>query len=74
MIGKGTGTGRVTWLGPAKPDDPVFNEGWSISTQPSSRRKSSVPPSSTPGKIDAEADESKNAKPPLRGQRRRSDD
>ena len=30
MIGKGKGTGRVTWLGPAKPDDPIFKEGWSI--------------------------------------------
>jgi hypothetical protein len=71
MIGRatGTGTGKVTWLGSAKPDDPVFKEGWSISIVPQSRQKSPEPSSSTLDKIDAEADKSENVmRDPMTGE------
>lgn len=47
MIGKGTGTGKVTSLGSAKSDDPVFKEGWSVTTQPQSVQTSPEPPSNS---------------------------
>jgi hypothetical protein len=34
----GTGTGKVTSRGAAKPDDPVFNEGWLITLPQSDSR------------------------------------
>jgi hypothetical protein len=60
LIGKGTGTGKVISEGAAKPDDPVFMEGWSIHIGPPSGQMWSEASPSTPDKIDAEADESEN--------------
>jgi hypothetical protein len=37
-----------TWLGPAKPDDPVFKEGWTVSIAPQSKQKPPKPSGSTP--------------------------
>jgi hypothetical protein len=56
MIRKGTGTGRVTYLGAAKPDDPVFKEGWTVSIVPQSRWQSPKPLDSKLDKV-VETDE-----------------
>jgi len=41
-VKKTTGTqtkkAGLTWLGTAKPDDPVFKEGWTVSFQPQSEQ------------------------------------
>ena len=58
-IEKQTKKAGLTWLGPAKPDDPVFKEGWLI-TLPLSGRRSLKPSKSTPDKADVEADESED--------------
>jgi hypothetical protein len=51
---KGTGTGRVIWEGTAKPDDPVFKEGWSIHIgPPSGQRRPDAPPRKNDEVIDA---------------------
>ena len=58
MTGKQTQAVGNTSLGLAKPDDPVFKEGWSIYMPPPSGRRSSTPSNDTQDNIDGEADES----------------
>jgi hypothetical protein len=48
----------LPWLGPAKPDDPVFKEGWTI-TLPSGRR-SSMPSGNMPSEANDKADEAES--------------
>ena len=61
MTGTGTGTGKVIHRGLAKPDDPVFKEGWTV-TLPQSGRRSSTPSSSTPAKTLEQPQELYNGK------------
>ena len=43
MIGKGMGTGKVTYRGLLPPDDPIFKEGWTVSIVPQPRQRSAMP-------------------------------
>jgi hypothetical protein len=68
-IGKQMKTGGLTWLGSTKPDDPVFKESWSVSIQPQSSRRLSMPSGNTSNEADAEADESENVmRDPMTGE------
>lgn len=58
--GKQTKKPGLTWLGAAKPDDPIFKEGWSVSVGLGLWQQPPESSDSTTDEVDEEADESED--------------
>ena len=55
---------KVTWHGFAKADDPLFTEGFSVTSVPASNESDNTSPSNTGGETPDVSRNSKEAEPP----------